>query len=259
MEPLRLHVVLDLQEGAIFFEWTRGDDRSLVARGRLDATAFHEFRMFELDWLMELNGEKSKEHLSRWSASIRAFVVRLRKRLPVADDVVTFEMFTHCDVGPLLAGRGYALRAPAGVSMWKAIEKEIQAFASFHTALPRDAMPDQRERGRAAMRMLFLQHLKDMPGAESAHEELMPRTISPFRLRVTFNQITNLAQFEWTHAGDGRNGRVDVVHRRGMTSIQRLVTPLVALAASDASLDASSAQPVREDVRIVVASFAALR
>jgi hypothetical protein len=52
---------------------------------------------------------------------------------------------------------------------------------------------------------------------------------------------------------------VDVVAGRRIGAVERLVAPLVALAGGDAALDAAAAEPVGEDVRVVVAAFAALR
>lgn len=51
---------------------------------------------------------------------------------------------------------------------------------------------------------------------------------------------------------------VDVVDLSRVVSIQRLVAPLIGWAVGDAGLDAAAAQPVAENIRIVVAPFAAL-
>ena len=52
---------------------------------------------------------------------------------------------------------------------------------------------------------------------------------------------------------------VDVVAGRGVGAVERLVAPLVALTGDDSALDAAAAEPVGEDIRVVVAAFAALR
>ena len=52
--------------------------------------------------------------------------------------------------------------------------------------------------------------------------------------------------------------RVDVVDLRGMVAVQRFVAPLVRLAVGDSAFDATTAQPVRKNVRIVIATFAGL-
>ena len=58
---------------------------------------------------------------------------------------------------------------------------------------------------------------------------------------------------EFQHRG------MHVVRSRGMVAVQRLIAPLVALAAGDAPPDAAAAEPVGEYKRIVVAALAPLR
>ena len=60
-------------------------------------------------------------------------------------------------------------------------------------------------------------------------------------------------------AEEVHHGGVDVVAGRRIGAVERLVAPLVALASSDPSLNAAAAEPVGEDVGVVVAAFAALR
>ena len=55
-----------------------------------------------------------------------------------------------------------------------------------------------------------------------------------------------------------QDGRVDVVDRGRVTAVERLVAPLVAFTGDRSALDAATAQPIREAIRIVVTSLAAL-
>ena len=52
---------------------------------------------------------------------------------------------------------------------------------------------------------------------------------------------------------------VDVVAGRRVGAVERLVAPLVAFACNDSALDATAAEPVGEDIGVMVATFATLR
>ena len=51
---------------------------------------------------------------------------------------------------------------------------------------------------------------------------------------------------------------VDVVHRGRVISVLGLVSPFIALAAGDATADATATKPIREAIGVVIASLAAL-
>ena len=51
---------------------------------------------------------------------------------------------------------------------------------------------------------------------------------------------------------------VDVVDLGGVAPVQRLVAPLITFAVGDTAFDAATGQPVREDIRIVIPTLAAL-
>ncbi len=55
-----------------------------------------------------------------------------------------------------------------------------------------------------------------------------------------------------------QNRRMDIVHLSRSIAFQRLVSPLIALAMSDAPFDSSATQPICEDKRVVIATLACL-
>ncbi len=54
------------------------------------------------------------------------------------------------------------------------------------------------------------------------------------------------------------HGGVDIVAGRRISAIKWFVAPLITFARSHAALDATAAEPVGEDIRIVVTTFATL-
>ena len=54
-------------------------------------------------------------------------------------------------------------------------------------------------------------------------------------------------------------GGMDIVDLCRTASVERFVAPLIRRPVRRSTLDAASAQPVRENVRVVIAAFAALR
>src|SRR3569623_1370459 len=60
------------------------------------------------------------------------------------------------------------------------------------------------------------------------------------------------------HAEEAEQGGVDVPHVGGIVTIERLVAPLIALTVGGATFDATTAEPVREHIGIVIASLATL-
>ena len=72
------------------------------------------------------------------------------------------------------------------------------------------------------------------------------------------NAIVAPGKFGVIDAEEFQHGRMDVVDECGIAAVERLVSPLIALTHSDATLDAAAAKPVGKHKRIVISSLAGL-
>ncbi len=71
--------------------------------------------------------------------------------------------------------------------------------------------------------------------------------------------VVAIGQLGVVDAELAQDGGVDVVNFRRVLPIERFVTPLVAFAIRGATLDSATAQPIGEDIRIVIPPLATLR
>src|SRR6266545_2898983 len=87
-EPLHLRVTFNLAAGGIDFDWARGDgsEAQIVARGRLLPSEIG-FGGYVLDWRLDVDGKPRNRLCGAWPASIRALLDRIRKTLPLAEEV----------------------------------------------------------------------------------------------------------------------------------------------------------------------------
>ena len=76
--------------------------------------------------------------------------------------------------------------------------------------------------------------------------------------QATIDPIVSHEELRVIDAQQIQDGGVDVVDLGRITSIQRLIAPLITWPIGRAALNATAGQPVREDERIVIAPSAAL-
>jgi superfamily II DNA or RNA helicase len=207
--PLRLRFTFDLSIGGFRFEWTRGDDPLVIARGQLVATKLTPLKYYELDWAFERDGATTSRSIGSAPSSVAALIRWIRKQMPVAGENVTLQLFTDQDLGPLRGGSQVKLVSPAGKGAWEMIQFHVRHYAC-NLRLVRDAEPDPLARGRAVLRPLLMKIIApQQPDGEAGEDAPL------FLLCVTFNQIAGHAQFEWTSASGGELRACGIVRVTG--------------------------------------------
>ena len=77
--------------------------------------------------------------------------------------------------------------------------------------------------------------------------------------QAAIDAVVSYGQFPMIDAKQVQDGRVHVVDLRWILAIEWLIAPFVRRALADARFDTAAAQPICEDVRIVITPLAALR
>ena len=100
-ERLHLRVTFNLAAGSILFEWMRGggDNPPIVAQGRLSPGELN-LPWMALDWQMDFDGELRNSFCGPHTSSIRALLTRIRKTLPLADELPRLGLLTDANLGP---------------------------------------------------------------------------------------------------------------------------------------------------------------
>ncbi len=200
-QPLQLFVTLDLVGGWLSFEWRRAGAAEAVARGRLSPTPLTILHFFDLEWVLEADGETERENLYRSSNSLRAWLKRLRKRFPVPDDQVRVMLLPHADLGPAKAGIVCALNLPPGEAAWEWLASQVQLFAKLLAAVESRIGRDAPDRGQPAARTLarLWLGLPLGPLASEGTPDLGPAMeTAGLELRATLNVLESFIQLDWT-------------------------------------------------------------
>ena len=214
VEPLRLFVVLDLQEGAIFFEWTRGAGHDLIAQAETRGHGPDRVQDIHPGSGVELNGQKSHDHLSHWSASLRAFINRLKKRLPVADDAITLVIYSQRHMArrgveniihssrrrACPPGRRWRRRfnpSPAGSNTFRARPFTDRGAGAGRDAFAVPAIFQGRAGRGVGPRGFVSRHVLALPAARHVH------------------QPKGCVEFDWKHADTGQNVARGIVRCTG--------------------------------------------
>ena len=200
MEPApvstELKVTFDLAAGCFRFDWARGTPPEVIARGTLAPTRLVTWRIFSLEWDLEVVGQANREHynVNRHSSSVAAFMRRVQKRFPVADAAVEVWVIPPGDWGTLKANTAYGLRLPERPGPWKWLAGEIRGLSQA-VEFVRESCGKDADLLRQRASLAFAQ--AHLPGGPPGP---LP---SLLKLRVTFDQIQHLARFDWTQGTTG--------------------------------------------------------
>jgi len=213
-EPLHLRVTFDLTAGGIGFEWLTDGDQQVAARGRLIPSSTGFFQFWALDWVMENQTVPGRNGCSPHSASIRALLNRIRKLLPLADEVPRLGLLPDTPLGPARAGEFFPLLTPPGEDFWKRLGRDVLEFARV-LGSKLSVSGDPAARGSAALRLMACARM----GVQPNFDDLLDKgaSLAPvgalLHLRATFDQVKGFAEFVWNSPQDRRivaTGRVRV-------------------------------------------------
>src|SRR5436190_3150698 len=203
-EPLHLRVTFNLAAGSILFEWTRGigDEPPVVAQGRLWPGEF-SLPWMVLDWQMDFDGKSRNGFCSAHASSIRALLTRIRKTLPLADELPRFGLLTNANLGLARANVFFPLLTPAGEDFWKRLGRDVLEFARILDT-PLAAGGDPVARGSAGLRLLACARLGLQPDFDDLLGEGAPFAplAKMLNMRVSFDQVRNVAEFVWSRPQD---------------------------------------------------------
>ena len=221
-EPLHLRVTFNLAAGRIDFDWARGDgsETQIVACGRLLPSQI-AFAGYVLDWRLELDGKPRNRLCSAWPASVRALLNRIRKTFPLADELPCLGLLTDTNLGLARAGEFFRLLPPPGEDFWKPLGRDVLEFARILES-KLSASGDPATRGSAALRLLACARLGVQPNFDDLLEKGAPFAPAArlLDLRVTFDQVRNVAEFVWSRPQDrcvAAVGRVRVTGSNQLT------------------------------------------
>ncbi len=201
-QRLHLRVTFNLVAGEIGFEWT-GDEGRVVARGRLFASE-PGLPWAALDWQLNLEDKPRNSFCSAHASSVRALLNRIRKIFPLADELPRIGLLTEMNLGPARANEFFPLSIPPGEDFWKRLGRDVLEFARIlETKIPMGG--DGARSGRVALRLLAGARL----GVQPSFDDLLKTgaSLAPIsallQLRVTFDQVKNVAELEWSSPRDG--------------------------------------------------------
>jgi superfamily II DNA or RNA helicase len=217
-ESLDLIVTLDVAAGCFLFEWLRPGSAAGVAHGRLTPTPNPAFGLFDLDWELEINGRNETDHCNQWPASTRAFLKRLRKTLPVAEEGLRFCVVPDRDIGPAQAGATHPLPALPGEVGWKWLARQIQVFAqTVEVIVNHVGRASPQPPGLGAAR--FLAHLWLGVPPRTVTPGLDPSEKAELTLRLTKDFLQPSIVLEWSNFSNETPVARGVVRCTGKTQL----------------------------------------
>ena len=193
----RLFVTLDVARGGFHFEWKAAGSDTAIASGWLLPNSA-PFRWFALDWRFETNGQAENDHCAAAPSSVRAFLKRIRLRLPLAPGGVGIGFRLDVPLHGLNAGVIYEVQLPENQEWSSWLARPVRNFAQLVEATT--PTPDAAGRGRIALLNLICNHLA-LP-AESA-APAPSKSARQRQLCVTIETVGGFIQFDWTRTADG--------------------------------------------------------
>lgn len=187
---LDLIVTLDLAGGRFVFDWIRPVDNKVFFKAELVPGLF-EFRRFAT--LRLVNNEGGTDYCNSHSSSVRAFIKRIRNRIPV--NSVKIGLVSDQPLGIAQPDKWLPIRLPAGMDAWTWLTRQIREVALMLTA-DVDMGENQEARGKTALylqacTLLEVEPSRNITKKIKAHSKLLD-------LRVTFEQIHFFTELVWT-------------------------------------------------------------
>ena len=212
---LRLLVTLDVRQGKFCFQWVEGEAQKAVARGLLSLMDGAVAPYHVLEWELEIEGRTERDRCGSRGPSARALINRLRKRLPVPDDLVEVRLLSDVDLGPVKAGLAYKLILPRSEPAWKWLASEVHRFARLlESDLQHQELNPPRELGPAAARTLagwWLGMLAGSAPGTSPGERFPSLPSTGLQVRITLQIVEQFIQVDWSDpktGGQQATGRI---------------------------------------------------
>ena len=152
-----------------------------------------------LDWWLDWGDKSRGDFCGTHASSVRGLLNRIRKTLPLVDETPHLGLLTDTTLGPAQPGKLFPLSVLPGEAFWKQLGRDVLEFArTLETAMGTGMAPAAR--GSVALRFLACARL----GIQPDFDDLLARgaPIAPLSklldLRVTFDQVKELAEFVWS-------------------------------------------------------------